>query len=140
MYPPQQEIGELGLLGGPFSCVLNTPTGSGKTWLSQQAIQATVEAGGRAIYLTPLRALAAEVTERWSRSMDGISVGVFTGDFGTPAKSFPVPFDKAQVLVMTPERLDACTRAWRSHWNWIPEVDLLVIDEVHLLADPNRGP
>src|SRR5690606_14935353 len=23
---------------------------------------------------------------------------------------------------------------------WIPEVDLLVIDEVHLLAEPNRGP
>jgi len=140
MNPPQLEITEAGLLTGPFSCVLNMPTGSGKTWLSQQAIRSTVEAGGRAIYLTPLRALANEVSERWSRSMDGIPVGVFTGDYGTTGKAFPVPFDKARVLVMTPERLDACTRAWRSHWNWIPEVDLLVIDEIHLLSESNRGP
>lgn len=139
MLPPQREVTEMGLLNGPFSCILNMPTGSGKTWLSQQAIQATVEAGGRAVYLTPLRALAAEVADRWSRAMDGIPVGVFTGDYGARGKSFPVPFDKARVLVMTPERLDACTRAWRSHWNWIPEVDLLVIDEIHLLSESNRG-
>lgn len=72
MNPPQFEITQAGLLTGPFSCVLNMPTGSGKTWLAQQAIQATVEAGGRAIYLTPLRALATEVSESWSRSMDGM--------------------------------------------------------------------
>ena len=28
---------------------------------------------------------------------------------------------------------------WRSHWSWIPEVDLLVVDEIHLLGEPNRG-
>ena len=41
---------------------------------------------------------------------------------------------------MTPERLDACTRSWRSHWRWLPEVDLLVVDELHLLGEPRRGP
>jgi len=40
---------------------------------------------------------------------------------------------------MTPELLDSCTRNWRSHWHWIPEVDLLVVDEIHLLGDCNRG-
>jgi helicase len=35
--------------------------------------------------------------------------------------------------------LDVCTRTWRSHWNWIPEVDLVVVDEVHLLGDSGRG-
>jgi helicase len=140
MNPPQLEITQAGLLTGPFSCVLNMATGSGKTWLAQQAIRATAEAGGRAIYLTPLRALATEVSVNWSKSMVGIPVGVFTGDYGTNGKSFPVPFEKARVLVMTPERLDACTRAWRSHWSWIPEVDLLVIDEIHMLSESNRGP
>jgi helicase len=41
---------------------------------------------------------------------------------------------------MTPERLDAITRSWRSHWQWLPQVDLLVVDELHLLGDPHRGP
>ena len=40
---------------------------------------------------------------------------------------------------MTPERLDACTRAWRAHWEWIPKVELIVIDEVHLIGEHNRG-
>jgi helicase len=139
MNPPQQEILDSGLLIGPFGCVLNMPTGSGKTWLSQRAIQETIEKGGRAIYLTPLRALANEIAQRWANSMSNFPVGVFTGDFGN-GKAFPVPFDKARVLVMTPERLDACTRSWRSHWNWIPEVNLLVVDEIHLVGEPNRGP
>ena len=38
-----------------------------------------------------------------------------------------------------PERLNVCTRTWRSHWNWIPKVDLVVVDEVHLLGDRGRG-
>src|SRR5262249_563851 len=38
-----------------------------------------------------------------------------------------------------PERLDVCTRAWRRHWHWLPEVDLIVVDEFHLLGDRNRG-
>ncbi len=140
MHPPQQEIVKMGLLNGPFSCVLHMPTGSGKTWLAQQAILATVKDGARAIYLTPLRALATEVASRWSHTMEGGAVGVFTGDYGPHGKVFPVPFNEARVLVMTPERLDACTRSWRSHWNWIPEVDLLVVDEIHLLSEKNRGP
>ena len=140
MNPPQLEITRAGLLSGPFGCVLNMPTGSGKTWLAQQAVQQAVAAGGRAVYLTPLRALAAEVAERWSTTLRGTPVGVFTGDYGATGKPVPVPFDKARVLVMTPERLDACTRAWRNHWNWVPEVDLLVVDEIHLLAESNRGP
>ena len=40
---------------------------------------------------------------------------------------------------MTPERLDVCTRNWRSHWAWLPEVELIVVDEIHLLGDPARG-
>jgi hypothetical protein len=47
--------------------------------------------------------------------------------------SYPVPFERAHLLIMTPERLDACTRHWRSHWRWLPEVRLLVVDELRRL-------
>src|SRR5215207_5261898 len=59
--PPQQEVIRGGLLSSGFSCVLQMPTGSGKTWLAERAIEETIVRGQRAIYLTPLRALAAEL-------------------------------------------------------------------------------
>jgi helicase len=135
--PIQQEILESGLLTSGFNCILQMPTGSGKTWLAEQAIASVLDKGKRAIYIAPLRALADELNTRWQTHYAPNKVGVFTGDYVN--SSYPVPYQDSQLLVMTPEKLDACIRNWRSHWNWIPEVDLVVIDEFHLLGDPRRG-
>ena len=137
--PPQDEVVARGLLTSGFNCVLQMPTGAGKTWLAEQAIATTLEAGHRAIYITPLRALANELVEKWRQRFSKVEVGVFTGEYGQ-RQDYPVPFERARLLVMTPERLDACTRQWRSHWGWLPQVNLLVVDELHLLGDPGRGP
>ena len=137
--PAQQEVQARCLLETGFACVLQMPTGSGKTWLAEQAIARVLERGERAIYLTPLRALANELVQRWRTRFEGYEVGVFTGEYGQRQK-YPVPFEDAQLLVMTPERLDACTRHWRSHWGWFPKVSLLVVDELHLLGERGRGP
>ena len=137
--PPQQQIFEQDLLGSGFNIVLQLPTGGGKTWLAEQAIAETLNQGKRAIYLTPLRALANELLERWSTLFGSYKVGVFTGEYGQK-QDYPVPFEQSDLLIMTPERLDACTRNWRSHWGWLPSVNLLVVDEFHLLADKSRGP
>ena len=135
----QAEILASELLETGFNCLVQMPTGSGKTWLAEQAIDAVLSRGARAIYLAPLRALAAELAARWQGRFGGAQVGVFTGDFGRGGKAYPVPFREAQLLIMTPERLDACTRAWRSHWSWLPEVDVLIVDEFHLLGEGRRG-
>lgn len=134
----QADILKAGLLTSGFNCILQMPTGSGKTWLAEQAIAHTLSQGQRAIYLTPLRALADELCDRWQQRFSGHAVGVFTGDYA--GGKYPISFQEAQLLVMTPEKLDACTRNWRSHWNWLPNVSLMAIDEFHLLGDPNRGP
>lgn len=136
---PQAEIVEQGLLTTGFNCILQMPTGSGKTWLAEQAMEHALAKGQLVVYLTPLRALASELLERWRTRFSSYRVGVFTGDFGISGQPYPVPFGQAQLLIMTPERLDACTRAWRAHWHWIPEVDLVVVDEFHLLGEPQRG-
>jgi len=133
-----QQIAEL-VAHAPFGAVLNMPTGAGKTWIATEAIKAVLGQGFRAIYVTPLRALAEELSQRWRAEIADQAIGVFTGDYGN-GKQYPVPFQEARLLVMTPERLDACTRAWRSHWKWIPQVDLIVVDEIHLLSDSGRGP
>lgn len=122
-----------------FNCVLQMPTGSGKTWLARTAIANTLSAGYRAIYLTPTRALASELFSAWRSEYGEDSVGIFTGEYGTASRPYPVSFLDAQLLLMTPERFDACTRHWRAHWHWLPEVDLVVVDEFHLLGDGLRG-
>jgi helicase len=127
------------LLGSGFSVVLQMPTGSGKTHRAGQAIREAVNRGFRAVYVCPTRALANELYARWGTEWPDVRIGVFTGDFGGELE-YPVPFKLAQVLVMTAERFDVCTRQWRHHWDWLPKVDMVVVDELHLLADPHRGP
>src|SRR5437588_3072103 len=87
--PPQREILDAGLLHTGFDCILEMPTGSGKTWLAEQAIAAVLAQGRRAVYLTPLRALAAELAGRWRDGLAPHAVGVFTGDYGAPGRPFP---------------------------------------------------
>src|SRR5215510_15818685 len=111
---PQEAVLSSGLLNSGFSCVLQMPTGSGKTWLAEQAIRDVLSGGSRAIYITPLRALAAELVGRWQKLYLNAKVGVFTGDFGVPGNPYPISFNQASLLVMTPERLDSCTLAFRS--------------------------
>jgi helicase len=137
--PAQQRVIDHGVLDSGFSIVLQMPTGSGKTWLAREAIRSSLNRGFRAVYLSPLRALADELSTSWTSVFPDTPVGVFTGDYGKPGKALPVPYSTARVMIMTPERLDACTRSWRTHWGWIPEVDWLVVDELHLLGDGQRG-
>ena len=136
----QRQILELGAMAALGGCVLQIPTGTGKTWLALQEIRRTLDTGHRAIYVTPLRAQAEELSSDWVNQLAPYKVGIFTGDYGQPGREFPASFSESKLLIMTPERLDACTRFWRSHWHWIPEVDLIVVDELHLIGEQRRGP
>jgi helicase len=100
--PAQQQMVDCGLLTSGFSCVLQMPTGSGKTWLAKKAIRHSVQRGLRALYLTPLRALAEELLSDWTKEFTGFKVGVFTGDYGRGGVAFPTPYRDARVLIMTP--------------------------------------
>ena len=117
--------------------VVQAPTGSGKTTAAFEEVARVLQTGMKAVYLCPLRALAHETSQRLRTDPRYGKIGVFTGE--SIATDKEIPFSEANLLIMTPERFDACTRAWRSHWTWIPNVDLVVIDELHLLGDARRG-
>ena len=68
--PAQQEVIDCGVLTSGFSSILQMPTGTGKTWLAKLAIRHSVDNGLRAIYLTPLRALAVELVEQWTKDFN----------------------------------------------------------------------
>lgn len=129
--PAQQQVLDAGLLWSGFHAVLHMPTGTGKTWLASLAVEHALARGQRAVVLVPLRAQAEELAADWEGRLSGV-VAVHGGRPGSPRQ--------ARVLITTPERLDLLTRQWRRHWDWLPRVGLVVVDELHLLGEPGRGP
>lgn len=134
--PHQQFVIDSELFWSGFSVVLNAPTGWGKTWIIQQAIDQVLRQQHRCIYVAPIRALAEELFTQWQERFHPHRVGIFTGDYQT---RLPVPFSEAQVLIMTPEKLDACLRHYETYWAWLPKVASVFIDEAHLLREGRRG-
>jgi replicative superfamily II helicase len=125
------------LLETDHNVVASAPTASGKTALAELAIVKTLQAGGTALFIAPLRALTNEKEREWARfEALGYSVYVVTGERDLN----PRRAERADVLVMTPEKADSATRKHDSaRYGFIADVDCCVIDEVHLLDSERRG-
>ncbi len=117
--------------------VVSAPTASGKTAIAEVAICRTLAAGGTALFLAPLRALTNEKEREWERFEDlGYSVYVVTGERELNSRRA----ERADVLVMTPEKADSATRKHDSRrYSFVRGVDCCIIDEVHLLDSDKRG-
>jgi replicative superfamily II helicase len=117
--------------------VVSAPTASGKTALAELAICRTLRRGGTALFLAPLRALTNEKEDEWERfEALGYSVYVVTGERDLN----PRRAERADILVMTPEKADSATRKHDSpRYSFVTDVDCCVIDEVHLLDSDERG-
>ncbi len=132
LYPPQADAIGPALLGE--NVVLAIPTASGKSLVAYLAILASVLRGGKALYIVPLRALAAEKFEDLAAFEPlGIKVGISVGDYDSPDPSL----EKFDVIVATSERADSLLR---HRLNWLQQLTVVVADEVHLINDADRGP
>jgi len=134
LYPPQAQAVESGLLDGE-SLLVATSTASGKTLLAVLAAARAMDRGMKTLYLSPLRALTTEKAEYFRRLLEplGARVAAVSRDYDSPEEWLR----KVDVVVATYEKADSLVRHRSS---WLKDVGLIVIDEVHLLADPERGP
>ncbi|UCG37393.1 MAG: DEAD/DEAH box helicase [Candidatus Bathyarchaeota archaeon] len=140
LYPPQEEAVLAGALEGK-DLVLASPTASGKTLTAELcALKHIVERNGKALYLSPLRALANEKYEEFKkyrsiRKHNGrrVRIGISTGDFDS---SDPW-LERYDIIIATNEKADSLLR---HRAKWIDEISLVIADEVHLLNDSERGP
>lgn len=103
------------------------PTGAGKTYIALEAIQAVLMQKLRAVYTTPLKALSnTKYAELKRRFEPGCKVGILTGDRKIEGD--------ADVIVAT-------TEIYRNElYRSAERYSLVVLDEVHFIADPQRGP
>ena len=132
-YPPQAEALPYALRGEHL--VLSIPTAAGKSLVAYLAIvQRLKNEGGKAFYIVPLRALAREKYEDLKAFETlGLKIGISTGDLDES----DVRLSKYDIIVCTSEKADSLLR---HGLHWIDKIKVLVIDEIHLIHDPTRGP
>ena len=131
--PIQEKAMNSGLLKDK-SQLICAPTASGKTLIATMAIVNKLKEG-KAIYLVPLKALANEKFKEYQQLFKNTEykVAVSTGDIDSES-SYLANYD---LLILTTEKLDSLLRHKVS---WISEIKVVVVDEIHLLNDPSRGP
>ena len=127
------------------------PTGAGKTDIALLTILNTIKQYSdvnkkneldiqfddfKIIYVAPLKALAAEITEKFGQKLSvfNIQVRELTGDMQLTKSEIM----STQVIVTTPEKWDVVTRKANGDNDLVSKVKLLIIDEVHLLHE-DRG-
>jgi len=132
-YPPQEAAIPQVILGK--NLVLSIPTASGKSLVAYITIlNRLLKEQGKALYVVPLIALAREKYEELCLfEKIGLKVGISTGDLDDSDPRL----SRYDIIVCTSEKADSLLRHKAS---WIQTVKVLVIDEIHLIHDPTRGP
>ena len=125
--PDPFQVEAIDHLNNGHDTLVIAPTGAGKTYIAIEAIRNTVAQGKRVIYTAPLKALSnAKYAEFRSLFMRDFSVGLLTGDR-------KIEGDSAVVI--------ATTEIYRNElYRYSENYGLVVLDEIHYLADPQRGP
>ena len=122
------------------SVLVSAPTGSGKTVVADHAVDRALAAGRRAFYTTPIKALSNQKYRDLRQRLGPQRVGLLTGD--------NVIAGDADVVVMTTEVLRNMLYAGAVDGREAAEtagavdgrLGAVVLDEVHYLEDPYRGP
>jgi len=125
LYPAQEEA-VLELLAGNH-VVLATPTGSGKSLVATAAHAAALARGERSVYTAPIKALVSEKFFALARDFGPDNVGMVTGDASINPGA-PIIACTAEILAHRTLRQGADV-----------DVGLVVADEFHFYADPQRG-
>lgn len=116
--------------------VVALPTSAGKTRIAELCILRALSAGLRVIYVTPLRALSAQVERDLADTFSplGFSVSALYGAAGIETGDAET-LREGKIVVSTPEKLDF---ALRNDPTLIDDVGLIVLDEGHMLGPNER--
>jgi superfamily II RNA helicase len=125
--PDEFQLQAIQSLEEGFDTLVIAPTGTGKTYIAVEGIRRTIESGQRAIYTAPLKALSNTKYAEFKRLFEPkYRVGLLTGDRKIDGD--------ADVVVAT-------TEIYRNDlYSYGESYSLVVLDELHYLSDPQRGP
>jgi replicative superfamily II helicase len=137
--PVQRSAVQNGLFSGESLLVI-APTSSGKTFLGEMLAVWRALNGSRAIYLVPFKAIAEErYSELMSRYSNNPSLGLrcIVSDRDHHESDSELLNGKYDIAILTYEKLSALLVANQVILDTCGSV---IIDEVQLVSDENRGP
>ena len=136
LWPSQLEALERALDPGD-DLVVALPTSSGKTRIAELCMLRCLVEDHRVVYVTPLRALSAQVERDFRSTLSplGFSVSSLYGAASVQLGDTKT-LHTADVVVATPEKLDFASRANPAI---LDDVGLLVLDEGHMFGPDERG-
>jgi superfamily II RNA helicase len=122
--------------------LITAPTGTGKTFGGEFAINYFHSKGKKVIYTSPIKALSNEKFYAFTNKYHNISVGLITGDIKTNPD--------ADVLIMTTEillnklyQIKSSNPDVKSSVSFDMDIEnelgCVVFDEIHMINDENRG-
>lgn len=133
LFPPQREALRKGIFSEK-NFVISVPTAGGKTLIAEFAMLYEIMKGGKCLYVVPLRALASEKFNEFRKFSElGFKVGLSTGDY----ESRDEWLGNYDIIITTGEKADSLMR---NRASWMKYISCLVVDEVHLIDSPDRGP
>ena len=121
--------------------LVSAPTASGKTLIAVMAAAHFLECNKsqnkkrKIVYLVPLKALASEKSREFKEifSPPGYEIALSMGDLDSASEYL----HKYDIIILTVEKLDSLIR---HHAHWTKDIGLVIVDEIHLLNDAERGP
>jgi replicative superfamily II helicase len=120
------------------SFLVCAPSGSGKTLIGELcAIHGILNKFGKSAYLVPFKALASEKYNSFKHDYErfGIKVELSIGDQEPEEDAL----QDADLIITTYEKMDSIMRNFHDK-QWILEISTIIIDEIHVISESNRGP
>lgn len=119
-------------------------TGTGKTVIAERAIIDEFKAGGKTVYIGPLKALVDEKMDEWTERFPDMKIIAVTSDTkadelgGKSGAELDKVLQGYDLILASFEMFSSWSVKMKTY-SFMNDVTCLVVDEVHNLADKTRG-
>ncbi len=137
LLPVQDESIAKGVLEGA-SLLITAPTSSGKTFIGEMTAVAYALQGKRTLYLVPFKAIAEEKYLDFREKYSGARIGfiIHVSDRDHRQNDSDIQIGNYDIAILTYEKLSSLLVTSTS---MLDICDCLIVDEVQMLMDPDRG-